>query len=262
MIAEPAELEKLTAAPVQEVAPTPEESAEEAQAAAELSSQGAIPEVAATTVAAATATASEQAFGDKPKAEAPQLDGGMHRPEDYRAICEASGTPEKWDPKYAHGHTSAAGWVQPYEGRYDMTFTLQKGQSASQAVKDFLAGPTIADFRTIGVAVEMDELRGHLGDATFDQYFGSTDHQTDAGIDAAQRLKIAGSMYSIPFTEQMLAMVADNAEAAKRAQAPEAPIVEARVEEKPQVAAVEQPAPETIAEELGMPREQREQQLA
>jgi hypothetical protein len=259
MIAEPADLEKITAPPVQEVAPSPEEAAEETQAAAELSSKGAIPEVAATTVAAAAATASEQAFGDKPKAEAPQLDAGMHRPEDYRAICEASGTPEKWDPKYAHGHTSASQWMQPYEGRHDMTFTLHKGQSASQAVKDFLVGPTIADFRVIGVAIEMDTLRGHIGDARFDQLFGSSDRQTDAAIDTAQRLKIASSMYSIPFAEQMMTLAADNAEAARRAQQPEAPIVEARVEEKPQVAEVVQPAPETIAEELGL---RPEQQLA
>ena len=91
----------------------------------------------------------------------------------YQAACQAAGTPDKWEDRFVHGHTAAKGWNQPYEGRYDMTFTLKAGHSASQAVKDFLAGPTIADYRVIGVAIEMEELRDELGDQKFDRLFGS-----------------------------------------------------------------------------------------
>jgi hypothetical protein len=201
-------------------------------------------------------TASEQAFGDKPTAQSGELDGGMFEPEEYKAACEAAGTPDKWDSKYAHGHTAASGWTQPYEGRYDNAFELKKGQSASQAVRDFLAGPTIADYRVIGVAVEMDELRDELGDQKFDQMFGSRDAQADAKISHAQRLKITSAMYTIPFAQQMLAMAAETESLDNKSEEEaQAPAVEARVEQKPEQVA-EQAPPEMIADELGVTREQ------
>jgi len=204
-------------------------------------------------------TASEQAFGDKPTAQSGEVNGGMYEPEEYKAACEAAGTPDKWEAKFARGHTEASGWTQPYEGRYDNAFELKKGHSASQAVRDFLAGPTIADYRVIGVAVEMDELRDELGDQKFDQMFGSRDSQTDAKISKAQRLKITSAMYTIPFAQQMLAMAAENESLDnKPEEEAEAPAVEARVEEKPEQAGVtaESAPPEMIADELGMQREQ------
>jgi len=239
----------------QDLAPAPEEAAAESEAASELASEGAIPEVADATLAAADPSASEMAFEDKPVANTTDLDRGMHRAEDYQAECEAAGAPEKWDPKYAMGHTGAQQWIQPYEGRYEYTFMLKPGQSASQAVKDFLAGPTIADYRVIGVAIAMDELRDEFGDQDFDRYFGSTDGDRDARIPAAQRLMITSEMYTLPFEDTMAAMAAEMDAADHRAEEPNAPVVEARVEEKP-ATVTEQPSPEMVAEELGMPREQ------
>jgi hypothetical protein len=251
-----AELEQLTPADAaQEVAPPQPEVASEAA----FSSEGAAPAVGDGSAVDVGATASEQAFGDKPTAPSGQLDGGMFYPEEYRAACTAAGTPDKWDDKYMHGHTSANQWVQPYEGRYDMAFELKERQSASQAVRDFVAGPTIADYRVIGVAMEMDELRDQLGDQKFDQMFGSSDTNTDAQISSAQRLKITAGMYTVPFAAQMLALAADS-EGLDHTEEPEAPAVEARVEEKPQQGGVTAgPAPEMIAAELGV---QHEQELA
>jgi len=234
-----------------EVAPPPQA---EAEAAAELSSEGAIPEVAVAEPGAVDPglTASEQAFGTKPVSA--QTDAGMHHPEDYQAACLAEGTPGKWDDRYFQGHTSAKQWVQPYEGRYPMAFELKEGQSASQAVKDFITGPTIVDYRVIGVAIEMDELRQELGDHRFDALFGN-DGIRDALIPKAHRLRITSDMYTIPFWEQMMA-IADEVEVPKP-DAPEAPVVAASVEEVPQqVAETERPAPEAIAEELGVRRDQ------
>jgi hypothetical protein len=264
MLARPTDLDQLpTTEAAQEVAPevaAPAQPEVVAEAATEapISTEGAIPDVAADGAATEPgATASEQAFGDKPTKESSQIDGGMYEPEEYRAACTSAGTPDKWDDKYVHGHTSANGWTQPYEGRYDMAFDLKKGHSASQAVKDFIAGPTIADYRVIGVAVEMDELRDQLGDQRFDQMFGSKDTNTDGQISSAQRLKITASMYTVPFAAQMLALAADNEAAASKTEEPEAPAVEARVEEKPQQGGVTAaPAPEMIAEELGVERAQ------
>jgi hypothetical protein len=262
MLAALADLDPTLANASPEVAIQPEVAEPQvAEAAnAQISTEGAVPEVAENGVAVEPgATASEQAFGDKPTAASGQIDGGMFEPEDYQAACQAAGTPDKWDPKYAHGHTSASQWTQPYEGRYDMAFHLQERQSASQAVKDFVAGPTIADYRVIGVAIEMNELRDELGDQRFDQMFGSSDTNTDAKISGAQRLKITAGMYTIPFAAQMLALAAEN-EALDKTEEPEAPAVEARVEEKPQEGGVTAgPAPEMIAEELGV---QRDQELA
>lgn len=252
MLARQSDLDQTAAGTSQEVAPPQQADTTDAQ----FSSEGALPAVGDGAVVAVGATASEQAFGDKPTGESGQIDGGMYEPEEYQAACTAAGTPDKWDPKYAHGHTSAKQWTQPYEGRYDMAFELKHRQSASQAVKDFVAGPTIADYRVIGVAVEMNELRDTLGDQRFDQMFGSSDPNTDAKISNAQRLKITAGMYTIPFAAQMLALAAET-EAIDRTEAPEAPAAAARIEDKPQEGGVTAgAAPEMIAEELGASRDQ------
>jgi hypothetical protein len=185
----------------------------------------------------------------------------MFEPQEYQAACQAAGTPDKWDPKYIHGHTDANGWTQPYEGRYDNVFELKRGHSAAQAVLDFVAGPTIADYRVIGVAVEMNELRDTIGDQRFDEMFGSRDSTQDARISHAQRLKITSAMYTIPFADQMKALVAENEALDKKsAEEPEAPAVAAGVEQTPtQGGSSAQPAPEMIAAELGV---QPNQELA
>lgn len=245
------DLAQPTSESLQDVAPQEPELGE-----AQLSTQGEVPQVAGDGVATEPGkTASEQAFGAKPTAPTGQTDGGMFEPEEYQAACIAAGAPDKWDAKYAGGHTAATGWIQPYEGRYDHTFELQRGRSASQAVKDFLAGPTISDYRTIAVAIEMDELRDQLGDQQFDHMFGTQDGERDAQISHAQRLKITSGMYTIPFVEQMMAL-ANGEFSVAQTEEPDAPAVEARVEDQPHEGGVAAPAPEMIAAELGISREQ------
>jgi hypothetical protein len=241
-----------TAEALQDVAP-PQPEVAEAQFAAE----GEIPQVAEGAATEAGETASEQAFGNKPTAETGQVDGGMYQPEEYRAACIAAGTPDKWEDRYARGHTEALGWTQPHDGRYSNSFELERGHSASQAVKDFLAGPTIADYRVIGVAIEMEELRRSLGDQQFDHMFGSKDSERDAQISKAQRLKITSAMYTIPFAKQMLELANEELAVAPLTEEAAAPAVEARVEEQPQEGGVTAPAPEMIADELGIQREQQ-----
>jgi len=254
-----AELDPTRADALQDVVPEPEAVAEATEApAAEATAEGAVPDVDANgTVVEPGKTASEQAFGDKPTAQSGQMDGGMFTPEEYQAACQAADTPDKWDDKYLRGHTSATQWTQPYEGRYDNTFTLKHGQSAAQALKDFIAGPTMADWRTLAVAVEMNEVRDGIGDEKFDKLFGSTNGGIDAAIPHGQRLQISQSMYTIPFAAQMETLAEQDDDAIAHAEEAEAPAVAAQAEDKPLEGGVTaQPSPELIADELGIEREQ------
>jgi hypothetical protein len=150
-------------------------------------------------------SASDLAFGDPA-----ELDRGMHEVEEYRAACEATGQLEKWQDHYVHGHTEAQGFTQPYERNEDFLWTLQSGCSASQALKDFIAGPTIADYRAIGVAQALEELRDDLGDLKFDQLFGSMDSDEDAAVRTEHRLVISSDMYTTPFVDHMKQIAADH----------------------------------------------------
>lgn len=254
-----AELDPLLAS--QEAAPAQPEVAEPEVAEAsggEISTQGSVPEVAENgAVVEPGETASERAFGDKPTKQSGEIDGGMYDPGDYRAACEAAGTPEKWDDRYMSGHTAASQFNQPYDLGYDMTFTLKSGQSASQALKDFVAGPTLVDWKTLAVAVEMDEVRYTMGDQKFDQLFGSTVAGDDARIPPSQRLKISVAMYTIPFAAQMEALAEQSDEVPDQAEEAPPPAIAAQVEDKPLEGGVTaQPAPELVADELGIEREQ------
>ncbi|HSR95701.1 MAG TPA: hypothetical protein VLM79_01470 [Kofleriaceae bacterium] len=257
MLASPADLElakDVADVAEAEVAPAEAEVAAEAQ----ISTEGPLPE-AAEAATDTTKTASEQAFGsEEPKAA--QINEGMYAPEEYKAACEAAEQPDKWSDNYWRGHTEATQWNQPYEVDYSNHFSLKKTQSASQALKDFITGPTVGDWRVIAVAVEMDELRDTLGDRRFDQLFGSSVDHEDEKVDPEHRLTLTSAMYTTPFYDQMWTY-AQEADAADRApqEDPEAPQVAATLEEKPETAVEEAPAPELIADELGM---QREQELA
>lgn len=220
---------------------------QEAPAGPEMTAEGPVPEVAAGAVAGATA--SERAFEDRPKHG--QIAGGLYKPEEYHAACEAAGLPERWDPRYVRGHTDATQWTQPYEGRYDNVFELKRNCSAAQAVQDFVAGPTVADFRAIAVALELDELRSEIGDKRFDEMFGSTDSRVDARISPAQRLKITSAMYTTPFAKLMLELAHEN-EALEKSSEPEPPAIAAGIEQTPSQDGASQAAPELVAAELGV----------
>jgi hypothetical protein len=251
MLALENELEKaIEEAPAQE-APAPE--AEAAVEAQQQSSEGPVPEVS-TAAAPAAATASQQAFGTT-AAPTTTLGAGMFKHHEYKAACMAAGTPDKWQERYWHGHTDAKQWTQPYEGRFDNVFALKRHQSASQGVKDFIKGPTISNFRVLHGALELEQVRAELGDLRFDALFGSANGFDDDRIPSGQRLQINAGMYTVPFREQMLALANEEVKPEEDLE-PEAPAVAAGVEHKPHETATPQPAPELIADELGMQREQ------
>jgi hypothetical protein len=235
--------------------------AEPEAAKTEFSSEGDLPAVAQTGAAATGATASTLAFdGTQQQAsgDISHLDRGIHNWEMYKASCEAAGKPEKWKDYYRSGHTEAKGWKQPYEHRSVFDWELEKNTSASQAVQEWIKGPTIADYRAAGVADELDELRDEFGDQKFDRLFGSANEEQDAKIPKAQRLRISAAAYSIPLIDQMK-QIAREADAREQpGEEPEAPKVEARVEEKPKAAAVSDQEPAIVAQELGLDGQDRE----
>lgn len=232
-----------------------------ATAAEKFSDQGEIPAVAEK--AAAATTASEMAFGAKqetPAASFDYLDRGIHvDSEAYEADCVAAGRGDKFKKEWHMGYTSAKQFEQPFEHKAAQDFILKKGQSASQAVQDFLKGPTITDFRAAAVADDMDELRDTLSDQVFDKLFGSNDRADDAAIPATQRLRISSEAYTTPYIEQMKAIAEAhyNAEHGLNQEEPEAAVAEARVEEKPSVSQLEQ-EPVVVAQELGLQQQDRE----
>jgi hypothetical protein len=244
----------------------PEEASSEAPAAAPAEAKtefkdGEVPAVAEVApAAAAAATASEQAFGEaKPKGNTSQLDRGVHYWEDYQSACIAANDPEKAKPEWRYGHTEAKGWKQPHEKKKDYEFSLKSGHSASEAIQAWLAGPTIADYRTLAVATELDELRSEVGDQRFDQMFGSSDAQVDAHIPKGQHLSITPGMYGVPHIELAKAKIREREEVEKQPEEPKpAAVVEARVEEKPK-SDVEELEPAVVAQELGL--EQQDRQL-
>ena len=176
---------------------------ETAIAAAPITSEGEVPTVEKGGATPATATASQLAF-EGGQADSASIDHGVHQPEEYRQACEAAGKPDKWKESYRGGHTKASSWTASKKG--GMKFELKKGVSAAAGIKEWFKGPTIADFASISVAEQLDELRDELGDHRFDELFGSAVGSQDKAIPAAQRLHISSGMYTTPFIDQMKAI--------------------------------------------------------
>src|SRR5437870_4717751 len=120
--------------------------AEPEAAKTEFTSEGDLPAVAQQDAAATGASASTLAFDGQPQqasGDISHLDRGVHHWEEYKASVEAAGKPEKWKDYYRAGHTEAKGWTNPWESRQMYDWSLKKGTSASQAVQEWLKGPTI-----------------------------------------------------------------------------------------------------------------------
>ena len=179
-------------------------------------SEGDIPAVEKGGATPMTATASQLAYEEKPKNSA-AIDHGVFQPDEYHHACEASGNADKWNEKYRSGYTQSSQWSF---GKHPHEFTLKKGHSASAALEDWLKGPTIADFRAISVADQLDELRDELGDATFDRLFGSAG-ANDTNIPGRQRLHISAEMYTTPFVDQMKAIAREDEEKQNKPEAKE-----------------------------------------
>jgi hypothetical protein len=168
----------------------------EDEATTKFSAEGALPAVATTGVGAEAASASELGFENKHRDNTLTVLGtehGMISWEAYKHDCEVAGKPEEWKDQYVNGYTEARGWKQPLDHWTDNEFLLEKNTSASQALKDFIAGPTIADWHVAKVALDLRDLLTDVGEQKFDLLFGSSKAAIDQSIPAAQRLRISGA---------------------------------------------------------------------
>lgn len=76
---------------------------------------------------------------------------------------------------------------------------LKPGKSASEGIKAWLKGLTIAECNSALVATEIDTLRAAVGDATFDKHFGST----SVLVPTDQRLRVKSGVKDTPVEKFM-----------------------------------------------------------
>ncbi|MDB4959527.1 MAG: hypothetical protein JWO36_7096 [Myxococcales bacterium] len=143
------------------------------------------------------------------------INHGIHYWYNYQRQCEDSGHPEMWKDEYRHGHTQAGQFVQPHQKNAFMDWELKKGQSASQGIKDWLSGATIAECLSTVIALEIDTLRASIGDKKFDKMFGSADAKEDAAIPADHRMHVRAGIQGTPVANYMKATTVAQEAAAK-----------------------------------------------
>ena len=137
---------------------------------------------------------------------------GIHYWYNYKSECEQAGKADLWKDEYRYGHTEAKQFVNPHETGNFMDWSLKKGQSASQAIKDWLKGATVAECLSTVVALEIDTLRASIGDKKFDKLFGSADAKEDASVAPENRMHVRASIQGTPVANYMKATaLADHA---------------------------------------------------
>ena len=216
----------------QPAAEAPQTAAQETATDTTFTGQGHLPAVD-TTASGGGATASERAFGAKPQAGGPEipatkeamgqvvvndmkkanaepgsggqndLNHGIHYWYNYQRHCENAGKPELWQDKYRSGHTKSSSFINPHEQGRWMDWELKKGHSASQAIKEWLAGATVAECLSSVIAMEIDALRSAIGDKKFDKKFGSADPKEDKAIPAQQRMHVRAGIAGTPVANFM-----------------------------------------------------------
>jgi hypothetical protein len=95
---------------------------------------------------------------------------GVHYAHNYRHYALVQKDPfaaKLWKEDYWNGYANPAYWNRTGF----MSWQLSAMVDAAEAIKDWLAGPTIAECATVLVAIEFDTLRAAVGDARFNRMF-------------------------------------------------------------------------------------------
>ena len=131
---------------------------------------------------------------------------------DYNYFAEHKKNPARyrWEDTWRDGFASPAhftriGW---------MDWRVRKGVSASEAIKAWLSGLTIAECLTTIVAIEIDALRAAIGDDAFDARFGSA----TSAVPEQERLRVCPKSAVTPVGGKLTIdhVPTDPAEAGKR----------------------------------------------
>jgi peptidoglycan hydrolase-like protein with peptidoglycan-binding domain len=151
--------------------------------AAEDSDKLAQPDIAATDKAAAKYLLRQL---DKANDRSDLTAGVWYAAEYYHATHADPATESFWRDEYVGGYADPAF----FERQGYMDWTLKPGTSASEAIRAWLSGLTIAECLTTIVAAQWETLRAMIGDETFDREFGSSDPVLDAAVAEEQRLRV------------------------------------------------------------------------
>ena len=87
--------------------------------------------------------------------------------------------PDDWDDDYLKGYANPEywEWIDQWQWR------LKKGRSASAGVKAWLRGLTIAECYSTAIVSEVDSIRAAIGDAKFDELYGSEDKAVEPRLE-------------------------------------------------------------------------------
>lgn len=119
-------------------------------------------------------------------------DIGVHYAHNYKRDY-----PIKWNDDWWSGHADPHYFI-----RYGfMKWELKPGKSASQAIKKWLNGLTIAECLSSIIAVQIDAIRAALGDDRFDELYGSNDAKSRP---EAKRLRISQTTSETPLQDNMM----------------------------------------------------------
>lgn len=105
----------------------------------------------------------------------------------YASSYKAS-FPDDWDPDYVNGYANPDYWERVGSKQW----RLKKERSASAGVKAWLKGLTIAECYSTAIVSEVDAMRAAIGDAKFDELYGSEDKtvvpRLELGIEGSNAL--------------------------------------------------------------------------
>ncbi|WP_437656641.1 eCIS core domain-containing protein [Sorangium sp. So ce1182] len=116
------------------------------------------------------------------------VDKGVWYAENYQQAF-----PKEWkanETKYAKGYANPDYF---FRDGY-MSWTLKSRKSASQALRAWFAGLTIAECASTGVALQYSAILAAVGDERFDRQFGPTDEKMDLAVwSSGNKLRISQS---------------------------------------------------------------------
>jgi hypothetical protein len=106
---------------------------------------------------------------------------GVHYAETYQMLAKTDDDAKAfWKEDYWKGYANPNYWDR--DGDQDMAWTLKQGVDAAAAIKDWLAGLTIAECATVLVAIELDTMRAAVGDERFNEMFSSLEQKPERGL--------------------------------------------------------------------------------
>src|SRR5262249_23936419 len=84
---------------------------------------------------------------------------GLHDQARYRQARAAADRRAQGALRWERGYTASSLWRQPFDDGDPFSFTLKAGASATEGLRQWIAGLTIADSTTALVAFELDAVR-------------------------------------------------------------------------------------------------------